>query len=171
MIVRTVRRTWSFGRETYISCKSTFPPEIDALLPCPMVVDSLNRPGPLGGLLSTIGEMSTPYIFAVAGDAPFIDSSFIDDLAAHWQAGDEAVVSARRIRGELRLEPLAAIYERDALFRTGFEALLHRDGALLTAIDLMRARIVESTNAKAFTNVNTPQDYNAVRAFFRLGRP
>ena len=105
------------------------------------------------------------------GDAPFIDSSFIDDLAAHWQAGDEAIVSARRIRGELRLEPLAAIYERDALFRTGFEALLHRDGALLTAIDLMRARIVESTNARAFTNVNTPRDYNAIRAFFRPGRP
>lgn len=91
MIVRVYKNV-SLGRETYISCKSTFPPEIDELLPCPMVVDSLNRPGPLGGLLSTIGEMSTPYIFAVAGDAPFIDSSFIDDLAAHWQAGDEAIV-------------------------------------------------------------------------------
>lgn len=170
MIARVYRNV-SLGRETYISCKATFPPEIDALLPCPMVVDSIDRPGPLGGLLSTIGEMSTPYVFAVGGDAPFIDAAFIDALAGRWQPGDEALVPARRVRGALRLEPLAAIYERDALFRAGFEALTRRDGALLTAIELMKARIIESKDDRAFTNVNTPRDYDAIRSFFRSDHP
>jgi len=38
MIARVYRNVREAG-PVYVSCKATFPPEIDALLPCPMVVD------------------------------------------------------------------------------------------------------------------------------------
>ena len=59
MIVRVYRNV-SAGRETFVSCKGTFPAEIDALLPCPMVVDRWPLRGPLAGMLSTMARNAQP---------------------------------------------------------------------------------------------------------------
>jgi molybdopterin-guanine dinucleotide biosynthesis protein A len=166
MIVRVYRNV-SPGRETYISCKGSFPPEIDALLPCPMVVDNWKLRGPIAGLLSTFSEMSSPYVFAVAGDAPLIDTAFIDRLAREWVEGDEAVVPLHHEDGKDQLEPLAAIYDRRAFLREGFEVLASGRGALRAVIDRLRTRTVRIDDARAFTNVNTPADYEKLRSIFR----
>src|SRR5476649_435416 len=91
MIVRVFRNV-SGDWPVYISCNQTFPPEVDELLPAPMVVDRWPKRGPLSGLISTMVEMHTKFVFAVAGDAPFIDNAFITRLAFHIAPGDEAVV-------------------------------------------------------------------------------
>ena len=44
---------------------------------------------------------------------------FIDGLLAHIQPGDEAVVPRRVRDGKSRVEPFAALYDRDAFMREG----------------------------------------------------
>ncbi len=158
MIVRVYRNV-STGRETFISCKATFPPDIDACLPCPMVVDRWPLRGPLAGMISTMSEMRSRFVFAVAGDAPFVTSAFIERLAAEMRPGDQAVVP-RHAQG---IEPLAAIYERDAFVLAGLPLLLGGQGALRRVIDSLAARFVTvESDTQLFANVNTPADYAAV---------
>ena len=147
------------GGETFVSCKSTFPADVDALLPCPMVVDRWPLRGPLAGMLSTMQEMRSRWVFAVAGDAPFTDRGFIERLAALRQPGDEAVVP----RHCGRIEPLAALYDRQAFLRAGLPVLRAGAGALRIVIDALAARYVAIDEERTFTNVNTPADYAALR--------
>jgi molybdopterin-guanine dinucleotide biosynthesis protein A len=132
-----------------------------------MVVDNWKLRGPLAGLLSTFSEMTSPFVFAVAGDAPFVEARFIDELAQHWQEGDEAVVPVHSVDGHEQLEPLAAIYERRAFMREGFDVLAGSRGALRRVIERMAARKVTIGDARIFTNVNTPADYERLRSALR----
>jgi molybdopterin-guanine dinucleotide biosynthesis protein A len=159
MIARVYRNV-SAGRETFVSCKGTFPAEIDALLPCPMVVDRWPLRGPLAGILSTMQEMRSAYVFAVAGDAPFITAGFIDRLAGQLRPGDEALVP----RHSGQIEPLAAIYERRAYLRAGLPTLMAGKGALRLVLDALVTNYldVEKEAERLFANVNTPADYAAV---------
>lgn len=175
MLVRVYRNV-SPGRETWISTKGALPAEIDAALDVPMVVDRWTRRGPLSGLLSTLSEMRTEWVFACAGDAPFVDAAFVDALAAHVaDAADladaavsdaapelEAVVPAHDATGR-RIEPLAALYRREAFLREGLPVLLAGEGALRLVIDRLRTKFVPVPNERALANVNTPQDYAALR--------
>ena len=166
MLVRVYRNV-SPGRKTYISCAGSFSPQIDALLDCPMVVDRWPGRGPLGGLVSTMEVMETPLVFAVAGDAPFIDSAFIDRLADAWKAGDEAVIPAHPGKARKRLEPLAALYDRTAFLREGMKALGSGDESLHATVEKMRVREfpIGHEDERLFTNVNTAADYAAAVAW------
>jgi len=158
MIARVYRNV-SAGRETFVSCKGTFPAEIDALLPCPMVVDRWPLRGPLAGILSTMAEMRSPYVFAVAGDAPFITTSLIDRLVRRLRPGDEAVVP----RHGGQIEPLAALYDRQAYLQAGIPTLMGGKGALRLVLDALHTNYVEmEEDERLFANVNTPADYAAV---------
>lgn len=170
MLVRVYRNV-SPGRETWISTKGALPAEIDAALAAPMVVDRWTRRGPLSGLLSTMSEMRTEWVFACAGDAPFVDAAFVDRLAVHVAdtadgtggAALEAVVPAHDAAGR-RIEPLAALYRREAFLREGLPVLLGGDGALRLVIDRLRTKFVPvPEDERALANVNTPQDYAALR--------
>ncbi|MGA3038112.1 MAG: molybdenum cofactor guanylyltransferase [Vulcanimicrobiaceae bacterium] len=165
MLVRVYRNV-SAARKTYISCAGSFSPQIDALLDCPMVVDRWLGRGPLGGLVTTMEVMDTPLVFAVAGDAPFIDAAFIDRLADTWQPGDEAVVPLQPKKAHKHLEPLAALYDRAAFLREGTKALGSGDESLHATVERMRIREfpVSREDERLFTNVNTPADYAAAVA-------
>lgn len=167
MLVRVYRNV-SLGRETWISAKGALPAEIDAALDAPMVVDRWTRRGPLSGLLSTMSAMRTEWVFACAGDAPFVDAAFVDRLAAHLTAADaepglEAIVPAHDEAGR-RIEPLAALYRREAFLREGLPVLLAGEGALRLVIERLKAKFVPvPEDDRALANVNTPQDYAALR--------
>jgi molybdopterin-guanine dinucleotide biosynthesis protein A len=162
MLVRVYRNV-SAGRKTYISCAGSFSPQIDALLDCPMVVDRWPKRGPLGGLLTTMAVMETPLVFAVAGDAPFIDSTFIDKLADAWQEGDEAVIPVHPNKDRKRFEPLAALYDRAAFLREGTKAFEEGDESLHAIVPRLHAREipVSREDERLFTNVNTAADLAA----------
>jgi len=166
MLVRVYRNV-STGRKTYISCAGSFSPQIDALLDCPMVVDRWPRRGPLGGLVTTMEVIDTPLVFAVAGDAPFIEAGFIDRLAGAWQPGDEAVVPVHPGKARKRLEPLASLYDRAAFLREGTQALASGDDSLHATVERMRIREfpISREDERLFTNVNTPEDYAAAVAW------
>jgi molybdopterin-guanine dinucleotide biosynthesis protein A len=162
MLARVYRNV-SGGRATTVSGKAPLSYELARFIDAPVVIDRWPMRGPLSGLISTMSELRTPWVFAVAGDAPFVDAAFVDRLEAQLQPGDEALVPYRTIDGKRRIEPLAAIYAREAFIREGLPVLLSGDGALRSVIDRLRARYVEIDDERVFTNVNTPADYAAVR--------
>jgi molybdopterin-guanine dinucleotide biosynthesis protein A len=162
LVVRVYRNVCA-GRETMISCKGALPYEIGLLIDAPAVIDRWPLRGPLSGLLSTMSELSTPWVFAVAGDAPFIESALIDMLATHIGDGDEAIVPCRTHDGQRQTEPLAALYLREAFLREGLPVLMTGNGSLRAVIERLATRFVEVTDERIFANVNTPQEYEAVR--------
>ena len=163
MLVR-VHRNVSPGRSVVLSCKGALPPEIAALIDAPSVVDRWPLRGPLSGLLSTMSELRTRWVFAVAGDAPFVDAAFVDGLEGELREDDEAVVPRRTVDGRERIEPLAAIYAREAFLREGLPLLEAGQGALRAVIDRLKTRYVGVDDDRPFTNVNTPEEYAALQA-------
>lgn len=162
MLVRVYRNV-SAGRQTVVSCRGSLPPEIDMLLECPKIPDRWEVRGPLCGLLSAMEQLTTPLVFAVAGDAPFVDGAFIDRLSAAWQAGDEAVVPVHERADRKRFEPLAALYDRTAFLREG-ETTLRGKASMHAVVERLRVRPypISHDEEPIFTNVNTPADYAAL---------
>jgi molybdopterin-guanine dinucleotide biosynthesis protein A len=62
------------------------------------------------------------------------------------------------------IEPLAALYRREAFLREGMPILLGGDGALRLVIDRLRTHFVPIADPTVLTNVNTPADYAGLRA-------
>jgi len=153
----------SSGRETFVSCKGTFAPQIDALLEAPLVVDRWPRRGPLAGLISTLAHMRSRFVFAVAGDAPFVDGAFIERLENEWRHGDEAVVPAHGDGQDLVLEPLAALYDRFAFLREGFAEMRAGGSSIVATIERLRSRTLRIENSALLRSINTAADYAELR--------
>ena len=161
MLVRVYRNV-SAGRETWLSTKGPLPETIAAHVDAPQVVDRWPLRGPLSGLLSTFSEMRAEWVFAVAGDAPLVDAAFVDRLEAHAAPEYDAIIPMHDEDAK-RIEPLAALYRRDAFLREGMPVLLGGEGALRLVIDRLRTRFVPVNDEIAFANVNTPADYAKIR--------
>lgn len=160
MLVRVFRNV-SRGRETWISTKGPLPAELDQQIVAPAVVDRWPLRGPLSGLISTMSAMQTEWVFAVAGDAPLVDAAFIDTLEARITPDAEAIVP-QHADNPRRIEPLAALYRREAFVREGLPVLLGGEGTLRLVIDRLKTTFVPVGDELAFTNVNTPQEYAAI---------
>jgi molybdopterin-guanine dinucleotide biosynthesis protein A len=161
MLARVYRNV-SAGRETWLSTNGPLPAPLASLIDAQAVVDRWPQRGPLSGLLSTFSEIRAAWVFAVAGDAPFLDAGFIDRLATSIVPGYEAVVP---IHGAERrkIEPLAALYDREAFLREGLPVLLGGEGSLRAVIDRLCACFVPVDDERVFENVNTPDDYARLR--------
>lgn len=161
MLVRVCHNV-SPGRPVWLSTKGPLPSPLASAVDARQVVDRWPQRGPLSGLLSTFSEIRSPWVFAVAGDAPFIDAAFINRLAMSIVPGYEAIVP---IHGDehRRIEPLAALYDRKAFLREGLPVLLGGEGSLRAVIDRLRACYVPVDDSRVFENVNTPDDYARVR--------
>lgn len=162
-LLARVFRNVSPGRTTVISCKDVLPPDIARLIDARAIPDRWSQRGPLSGLLSALDELTAPWVFAVAGDAPFVDASFIDVLEARIAGDDEAIVPRRLHAGKSQIEPLAALYRVDAFVREGFPILRTGNGSVRSVIDRLNTRFVDIENERVFTNINTPDDYASLR--------
>jgi len=162
MLVRVYRNV-SPGRETWLSTKGPLPETISSHIgESPQVVDRWPLRGPLSGLISTLSEMRAEWVFAVAGDSPFVDAAFVDELEACASADHDAVVPMHDANAK-RIEPLAALYRREAFLREAMPVLLGGEGALRLVIDRLRVRWYPVRDERAFANVNTPDDYAKIR--------
>ncbi|HEY4440225.1 MAG TPA: molybdenum cofactor guanylyltransferase [Candidatus Elarobacter sp.] len=162
MVVRVYRNVSPAG-ETWLSTKGRLTHEIARELgDVPQVVDRWPLRGPLSGLLSTMSEMRSEWVFAVAGDAPFVDAAFVASLAAHAAPDVEAIVPTHDAANR-RIEPLAALYRREAYLREGTPVLLGGNGALRMVVDRLKTRYVPVADERIFANVNTPAEYAALR--------
>ena len=136
----------------YIAGKGGFSREVDALLDAPLLIDRRPGCGPLRAFLWACRAIAAERIFAVAADMPQIDAPVLQQLAAAWQPGDEAVVPCH----DGRIEPLAALYDRRAVLRESF-TLRGRSGAMHELVERLASRFV-TFDARYFYNVNRPED-------------
>lgn len=154
LVVRVFRNMRDAG-PVYVSAAGSFPPEIDRALECPIVVDRWPRRGPLAALCSILPHVREPWVFAVAGDAPYVDSAVVEELRAAWESGIQAVVPVNA-RGFL--EPLCALYERAAMLAAAQFVFEQGSGGVAAAVERLRARRVRLSNERVFANVNTADD-------------
>jgi molybdopterin-guanine dinucleotide biosynthesis protein A len=136
-------------------------PEIDL----PQVCDDPLHSGPLAGLSAALERVSTPWIFAVACDMPFITPGVIEYLALQ-RADYQAVVPM--IAGHP--QPLAAFYARSCLDEV--RACLHGKGkhSFRALLDTLRVCYVSENQMReldpllrSFFDLDTPQDVAQAR--------
>jgi molybdopterin-guanine dinucleotide biosynthesis protein A len=164
MIVRVLNNVRAASREIVVASNAELAPEIRALVDVPVVTDREPGRGPIAGLIAAFEAMHASPIFALAADAPFVDAAFVRRLATNWVDGDEALVPTHAAAdGRPQIEPLAALYDRDAFVRVAPEILRSGRGAVRRVVEALRTRYVEvDEDPLRFTNVNTPEDYAAL---------
>lgn len=166
MLVRVYNRLRVATMPIVISARAALAPELAASIDAPVVIDAFVDAGPLGGLVSAAAQVKTPLLAAVAGDLPNLDAPFIADLKREYDdrcaAGErpDAVVPMWR-GGEL--EPLAALYDTQAILQSGRHALEAGRRKVTAALDGLRVAYitVRPEDEARLANVNTPADYRS----------
>lgn len=152
MLLRVLRRVRETGWPVYVATRGSFPPEIDARIDAPVLIDRRPGRGPLGAFLDAALTIRAARLFAIAADQPAIDGAALQTIAAAWESGDEAVVP-QHTGG---IEPLAALYSRAAALREGF-ALAKGKDAMRDLIGRIASHFVQC-DARWFHNVNRIED-------------
>ena len=134
-------------------------------LALPQIVDEFADVGPLAGLCAALEQATTPWIFAVATDMPFVQAALIEQLALR-RPGYQAVVPV--VGGHP--QPLAAFYASSCL--EPIRALLAGGGksSLRAALEQLRVCRVDEAELMAvdpelrsFFDLDTPEDLAAAR--------
>ena len=131
----------------------------------PQVCDEYPSAGPLAGLCAGLAQAGTPWVFAVAGDMPFVQPALIERLALK-RTGYQAVVPV--VHGHP--QPLAAFYSASGLGT--FRALLEAEGrrSLRAALEHLKVCYVDESDLlesdpglRSFFDLDTPQDVAMAR--------
>jgi molybdopterin-guanine dinucleotide biosynthesis protein A len=153
MLARCLARLGASGRPVYVAARGSFPAELEAQIDAPLIVDRHPGAGPLRAFLDACAVIRAERLFAVAADQPNVDAGLIAHLSAAWQKDDEAVVPEH----DGRVEPLAAVYDRRAALREGFELRASRNYGVRDLIARLRARFLRCPG-DYFHNVNRLED-------------
>lgn len=121
-----------------------------------VILDETPGTGPLGGLIATFSAIDAPWVFVIAGDAPFAGRELFETLRAAAEPDCEAVVP---VDAEGICQPLCALYERTAFLRESRRPEVRTSGAVRLLVEGLRAVRVRNLNERAFFNVNTEADY------------
>lgn len=118
--------------------------------------------GPMGGLHAGLSACRSPYLAAVSCDLPLLESSLPLHLFSLAGGDYDAVVP---VSPDGRVHPLCAVYRKD--LAPLLEARLQNGNyRLMDALASCRLRRVpvDGAFARMLTNVNTPEDYQALLA-------
>lgn len=133
-------------------------------LPCRKVPDLFTGMGVLAGIHSGLYHSSSPAIFAVACDMPYLVDGLVRHLAAHVDAGGVLIPESPS-----GLEPLHAVYGKGCL--AAIEATLLSgqrrivsffDRTNVSRMNLEQIALFDPAFV-SFVNINTPVDYYALR--------
>lgn len=134
------------------------------------VADVYPKWGALGGIHAALAACSLEWAIVVACDLPFVTSELFSYLAEQRMDHDAVVP----IQEDGRPQPLAALYRVDPCLRQAtdlIEAGRRRPLDLLNAVKTRWVAFDEMRNfARAqsfFVNINTPEDYDAIRGHSR----
>jgi molybdopterin-guanine dinucleotide biosynthesis protein A len=121
--------------------------------------------GPLGAVLSVLGQTGAESNLIVACDMPRLTTAFLERLMDAMEATDAAVTRPDVIAAAgpaVRIQPLCAVWRQRAHTRVerAFAAGERSVMALLTGKSL-RVELLETSEAVCFQNVNTPEDWAA----------
>ena len=161
LIVRAYRNVRSVA-PVYLCGETHFAPAIDVQLDCPRIADRRPGRGPLEGLVSAFERIAQRRVFALAGDAPFVDAATLDEIERAWRDGDEAVVPVRANGEQMRFEPLCALYDRLAFLREA-EAVMSESRAVADVAAALRTRRISLSDERAFFNINTAADSRSMQ--------
>ena len=125
-----------------------------------VITDIYRNSGPLGGIHAAMTGASTPFIFVVSCDMPYIDTAIVSEMKdVFGKSGDaDALIPATGSR----IEPLHAIY-RTALAESLGDFLASAEDYSIRAF-LKDKRVIyyplpdTARERKAFTNINRPSD-------------
>jgi molybdopterin-guanine dinucleotide biosynthesis protein A len=160
LLVRVYRNVRAAG-PVYVSAAGGFPEHIDRELDCPILLDRWPRRGPLAALYSVLPHVREPWVFVVAGDAPFVHAAVAGELLAELEPGVQAVVP---VNESGFLEPLCALYERAPLLETARMIFESGSGGVAAAVERLHAKRVRLSNERVFANVNTADDCRHLQA-------
>lgn len=121
--------------------------------------DASEDTGPIGGLTSAFRACATPWLLALAVDLPKMTGAFLQSLLI------EAGGIVPLLNG--RFEPLVAIYPKAALsiaetHLSSGEYSMQKFVQECVAQRLVRPKTIPLGDAPLFTNLNTPQDVEAL---------
>ncbi|MDP4027565.1 MAG: molybdenum cofactor guanylyltransferase [Gallionella sp.] len=139
-------------------------PEIDL----PQVCDEQENAGPLAGLAASLGQITTPWAFAVACDMPFVVPEVVE-LLAEYRLQHQAVVPV--VHGHP--QPLAAFYAASCLAPLRASLAAQRKG-LRDVIKQLDVRYVDEAemleadpHLRSFFDLDTPQDFETALSGMR----
>jgi molybdopterin-guanine dinucleotide biosynthesis protein A len=132
-----------------------------------VVRDLLPDCGSLGGLYTGLMQATTPWIFVVACDMPFLDQAVIAQFTSRRATAD--IVMAKL---DARLHPMHALYGKRCL--PALEQMIRaRQLKIQEIVSQSSLRVQYVTEAelltidpswRSFQNVNTPSDLEAARS-------
>ena len=154
----------SIFQEVLVVIAQDSPPlDIEALVVRDLVPDC----GSLGGLYTGLAQATTPYIFVVACDMPFLDPAVIAQFTSRRASTD--IVMAK-LAG--RLHPMHALYSKRCLpvVEQMIQARQLKIQEMVLRSSLRTGYVTEADlltldpSWRSFQNVNTPADLEAVRS-------
>ena len=155
----------SIFQEVLVVIAQDSPPlDVDARVVRDLVPDC----GSLGGLYTGLTQATTPYIFVVACDMPFLDQAVISQFTSRRTTAD--IVMAKLAA---RLHPMHALYGEGCLPAME-QMILARQLKIQEMVSHASLRVRYVTEAdlltidpsgRSFLNVNTPADLEVARSF------
>ncbi|GAB7026876.1 molybdenum cofactor guanylyltransferase [Geotalea toluenoxydans] len=139
-------------------------PEQYRFLPCRTVGDIFPGMGALAGIHAGLFHSTTPAIFAVACDMPYLDDELIRYLAGRYNPAGVVIPES-----DGGLEPLHAVYGRGCLdaMEKSLAAGKKRVVSFFDAVpvEVVPADLVACFDGgfNSFRNINTPADYFSLR--------
>jgi molybdopterin-guanine dinucleotide biosynthesis protein A len=167
MLVRVYRRLTLTGWPCVISARAPLGARMPGDASYEVALDDVPDGGPLVGLRNAADLVRTPLMFAAAADLPNLSVAFASRLlAAYDAAGARAPHAVLPTWPDGKVEPLAALYDTQAYARGAAAALAAGRRKVTAALDGLEvlAYPVRSEDEDALLNVNTPQDYERLRA-------
>lgn len=135
-------------------------PELYRFLPCRIVQDIYPAKCSLAGIHAGLAHSTSPYIFTVACDMPYLNPSLIRLILSRRQGFDVVIPES-----DGGLEPLHALYGKGCLPEME-KSLAEGCGRIVDCFDPSRVAVVSSAEVAgldpaflSFRNINTPEEY------------
>ncbi len=139
-------------------------------IPFPQVCDDPAFSGPLAGLAAGLASVSTPWVFAVACDMPFLTRPVIECLAGH-RSGYQAVVPV----AQGHPQPLAAFYAAGCLEVIRNQLAAGNSNSLRAVLNDLRVCYVDEAemreadpSLRSFFDLDTPDELAEAEKVIRL---
>jgi molybdopterin-guanine dinucleotide biosynthesis protein A len=176
LIQRAIDNLWSAADELIVAARdeqqgarisTTIPDKIV------LVFDPLKGFGPLAGVLSGLERSSSSFSLIVGCDMPFVNKAVVEFLFAVAERGDYDAVVPRWENG--MVEPLHAVYKREAMLTAVREAIEHGDKKMFNVLSQLKNVKFISVNEireitpelTTFRNINTPEELEKFAALTR----
>jgi molybdopterin-guanine dinucleotide biosynthesis protein A len=142
--------------EAAVSAVLVGDPERYGGLGYPVIPDETPGEGPLGGIMTALRHTRADLNLVTACDMPALSAGFLGGLLAAAEANGAAATLPAGPSG--RLEPLCAVYRRDALRH--IEAAFHGGIRKVTAaLEGLPLEVYSIAEVEPFQNVNTPEEW------------